>query len=297
MQASTQVRANVPLPGKPLAFADPLGLEPCNTASLRKDDGQHRVGGPYSGDDDGAAGSPGDCDGGVQQCSLDGVDMECNLLLEFTGLEGGLGGGESIGGIAQCAWADCMGAGAIFDSNNNIRAWQWKDKGGPGPCSIKNGAFTCESDPDWGWQPDPSHPGSQPGCGALNFGCQFFSGFVNFFLNERPSGIAQMALGEAGAGAAVLGTGALAGAAPALGRAAIQIGTGLANGLGAGISTGIGSGIAAAYATNPTLFVGLQQFAQSALAPNSAVWSPAGLAGVAGRDVLSSWNSLFAGPW
>ena len=201
--------------GHPLGSMDPLGLwpVPCTSASLHKpsSDAQAVGFGPYEPDEDGAsAESSGgdDCGSGGdpwQQCSLDGVDMGCGTMWDLGSGGGALPGGGGIPGatLTSCPWYACQPTVNGHDGNPVQTQPVMVDFGKD--CSqISGGPVNCTDQWGPGWAPAP--PGQSESCGTLNFGCQFFAGFVDLFLNNQPSGALQMAGAEAGVGApAVVG--------------------------------------------------------------------------------------------
>jgi len=197
--------------GMPLNGIDPWGLAPCWNASLHKpndntansDDAGSNFG-PSDSTDEPMQAAGGDCGGGWQQCSLDGVNVDCGLMWNLGGGGGGIGGGGDASTLDECAWYDCGVTINGQDGDPHRYQWQWTDKAGP--CQP-NPPFVGCNGRAWG----NVRVEVQPGCG-WDISCHFFVGFGNLFVNDRPSGALELG-GSLAAGslvAAISGAGGVA---------------------------------------------------------------------------------------
>jgi len=143
----------------PLGLIDPLGMQPCSSAALHKPGDSSTN---ASGDDNASFGpsdetstaalEPDDCGNGWQTCMLDGAEIGCDLLGDFTG------GGNSILAAYSCTWSDCLGAGDSLDEWGNPRKYFYLP---PAKCSDGSApnSFNCQFDVFAGYNGPQNAPG------------------------------------------------------------------------------------------------------------------------------------------
>ncbi|MGH3159976.1 MAG: RHS repeat domain-containing protein, partial [Streptosporangiaceae bacterium] len=123
------------------------------------------------------------------QCTLDGISTDCGSInLQDSDLCINCGPNGEPPPVETRTW--------ILPLMSSSMGCEGEMGGDPG-CS---GASPMQLVTQGYWQYTIHYDYQLAGCGAMNFGCQFFSGFVNLFLNGRASGLGQMAEAESRAG-------------------------------------------------------------------------------------------------
>ncbi len=198
---------------QPLMLVDSLGTCP----SVKLNDPNSGDGessgefGPYESEDATAAGGEGQDPTGYSSCAepagpsvmIDGVLMDAGLGGDFESVGGGpLGGGSpSVGAAYACAWSNCQGASAQIDQWGNEIKYVYIPGGG-GSCSYTSTSGRCTLSFFKGYTGPLTSPGLGGSCGWADLGCQFFAGFVDTFVNNKPSGLLHLGYAES-AGVAI----------------------------------------------------------------------------------------------
>ncbi len=192
----------------PLGFVDPFGLQCRPTVQLHnpnnsKNDEASGDFGPYEPQGDSEAGEQqagppgysGCAGGGEQSVMIDGVLMPGGLGMGMEGVGGGpLGGGSpSVLASYVCAYSDCQGASSQINQWGNLENYVYMP---PSKCTFGTNSGQCTFSVFSGYNGPQVSPAISGGCSWFDLPCQFFVGFTNAFVFNKPSGLARLGYAE-----------------------------------------------------------------------------------------------------